>query len=330
MFLRLVPTTVSALSTPRRWMSSTAPSNLSLLQKWLQPRGATPKLDDLHFKTLSLTPSLGDDDAAAGSPSDSQVLNVRLSRPKKMNAFNMTMWNELDQLFSAIEHTPSIRAVVIRGDGRCFSSGMDLNVFASMKELLGGISCEGRKREMLSHVISRFQRVISAPERCRVPVIAAVHGQCWGGAVDFITSCDLRICDDSAEFSIKEIDLAIVADIGTLQRLPVLVGEQVSKEWAYTGRLFYGPEAVATGLVLKSHADSKALFAHAAAVAQSIATKSPLTIRGIKKAIHYQRDHSTADALDQVQMWNSSMLYSNDLNAAMSAMVSKTVPTFQD
>ncbi|ETV89894.1 hypothetical protein H310_15263 [Aphanomyces invadans] len=242
----------------------------------------------------------------------------------------MQMWNDLDAFFQQVEATPTVRAVVIRGEGRGFSSGMDLQVFAAMQEVISAIPCDAKKRGHLMQLIRRFQHIVSAPERCRVPVIAAVHGICWGGAVDFITACDLRLCDSSADFSVKEIDLAIVADVGTLQRLPLLVGEQRAKELSYTGRSFFGTEAERMGFVLKSHVDSSALFSDAAALAATIASKSPVTIRGIKKTIQYRRDHTTEDSLRQVELWNAAMLQSEDLVEAFTAMASKKSPQFHD
>ncbi|OQS05003.1 Delta(3,5)-Delta(2,4)-dienoyl-CoA isomerase [Thraustotheca clavata] len=306
-------------------------SNALLLREWIQPASQATKLADLKFETLAITESLSGNSTGGNSGVGADgVLNVRLHRPTKLNAFDMQMWNELETLFDAIEHTPEVRAVVIRGEGRGFSSGMDLNVFASMQEVMMSIPCEARKREALLSVIARFQKIISAPEKCRVPVIAAVHGSCIGGAVDFITACDIRLCDTSAEFSVKEIDLAIVADIGTLQRLPNLVGEQQAKELAYTGRSFFGAEAEKIGLVLKTHVDAPTLFNQATTLAKTIASKSPLTVRGVKKVVQYQRDHSTEDSLAQVQLWNSAMLYSNDLAAAMTAIATKKPPQFEN
>ncbi|RHY80310.1 hypothetical protein DYB31_003566 [Aphanomyces astaci] len=321
-------------------------SDKALIQSWIQPHVATP-LHETRYDTLTITPSLADDLA----DSDPSIVNLRLNRPTKLNAFNMQMWSELESFFQQVEATPSVRAVVIRGEGRGFSSGMDLQVFAAMQEIMGTIPCDAKKRERLMQLIRRFQHIVSAPERSRVPVIAAVHGICWGGAVDFITACDLRVCDISADFSVKEIDLAIVADVGTLQRLPLLVGEQRAKELSYTGRSFFGTEAERIGyiaacflssmyipsslqscgrLVLEAHVDSSALFAHAASVAASIASKSPVTIRGIKKTIQYRRDHTTDDSLRQVEHWNAAMLQSEDLVEAFTAMTSKKTPQFRD
>jgi enoyl-CoA hydratase len=298
-------------------------SDAEVLSEWMT--GPPRKLDaaaiaSAAFETVAL--SLGD--VAPG------VLHVKLSRPKTVNAMNMHMWSELGEAFELVERDPSVKAVVLSGDGRGFSSGMDLHVFATMQKLALAESCDGRKREMLMRVIDRFQRVVSAPERCRVPVLAAVHGACIGAGVDLITACDLRYCDASAVFSVKEVDLAIIADVGTLQRLPKLVGEQQAKELAFTGRNFGAVEAAAMGLVLKTFPDQEQLLQHVGEVAAAIATKSPLTVRGIKQTIHYQRDHSTRDALEQVRYHNAAVLYSEDLAAAITGVMSKTPAAFRD
>lgn len=303
---------------PVRAMASSVASgdDASHLLEWLR---LTPKkLEAPAFETLALTVQ------------PNNVLHLRLNRPKTVNAFNMQMWVELARAFELVEQDASIKAVVVSGEGRGFTSGMDLNVFAQLQNLANKEACDGRKREALMRVIDNLQRVISAPERCRVPVIAAVHGACIGAGVDFITACDLRYCDASAVFSVKEVDLAIIADVGTLQRLPKLIGEQQAKELAYTGRNFGGLEAEKLGLVLKTLKDHDELITHAQSVAAAIAEKSPLTIRGIKQTIHFQRDHSTADALQQVRYHNAAVLYSEDLAQAIGALMSKSKPTFRD
>jgi enoyl-CoA hydratase len=150
-----------------------------------------------------------------------------------------------------------------------------------------------------------------------------------GGAVDLITACDLRYCTDDTKFSIKETDLAIVADIGTLQRLPKLIGDQQTRELAYTGRTVEGKEAKELGLVLKAFPEKAQLDAHVAQVAALIAEKSPLTIRGIKQTVLFGRDHSVSDSLHQVKMLNTGLLFNNDLKEAMQAMVARAKPTFK-
>ncbi|GLD99458.1 hypothetical protein PINS_up008177 [Pythium insidiosum] len=295
-------------------------SDAEHLSKWMQLESTKLDADENapKFETVALSFPL------------KNVAHVKLHRPKQLNAMNMQMWVELGDAFERIDADNSIKAVIVSGDGRAFTSGMDLQVFATMQQLMASESCAGRLRERLMRIIDGFQRVVSAPEKCRVPVIAAIHGPCIGAGVDFITACDLRYCDTSAVFSVKEVDLAIIADVGTLQRLPKLVGEMQAKELAYTGRNFSGLEAERMGLVLRCLKDPEELMAHVTSVAASIAEKSPITVRGIKQTVHYQRDHSTDDSLLQIRYHNAAVLQSDDLTQAIGAIMSKSKPTFRD
>jgi enoyl-CoA hydratase len=210
---------------------------------------------------------------------NSGVYTVSLNRPSRGNAFNMQMWYELQETFQAADGDHSVRAIVLTGNSVSFSTGMDLSVFSEMQKLAKAEPCEGRKREALSNFIQFLQDAISAPEVCAVPVIAAISGHCIGGAVDLITACDMRYCTDNSTFCVKETDLAMVADIGTLQRLPKLIGDQQTRELTYTGRTISGIEAQSLGLVLKSFATEELMRQHVDTVARAIAEKSPLTIR---------------------------------------------------
>lgn len=174
-----------------------------------------------------------------------------------------------------------------------------------------------------------LQDCVSAPERCKVPVIAAVHGHCIGGAVDLISACDLRLCSKDASFCIKETDLGMVADIGTLQRLPKLIADQRVRELTYTGRVFSGEEATSYGLTLQALDSKQDLDIHVAQLAKTIAEKSPLTIRGIKKTLLFSRDHAVEESLQQVKLWNAAYFLSDDLNEAFRAAMSKEKPSFK-
>ena len=260
---------------------------------------------------------------------DGGIVNVRLNRPQKGNAFDMDMWIDFKKVFDMINSDENSKVVVLAGEGKSFSTGMDLSVFASMQSISAAESCEGRKRECLSHIIQYLQDSISAPEHCEVPVICAISGYCTGGAVDLVTACDLRYCTEDAEFSIKETDLAMVADIGTLQRVPKLIGDMQARELAYTGRKLSGREAEKMGLVLKCFSSHDDMMKEVFSVAKSIAEKSPLSIRGIKKTILYSRDHSVDDSLNQVKLWNAAHMYSDDLKAAMQALFQKSKPKYE-
>jgi enoyl-CoA hydratase/carnithine racemase len=257
------------------------------------------------------------------------VATVEMNRPDKANAMNLRMWLELREAFKWIDEEPSIRVAVLRGAGPCFTSGIDLGMLGSVSEGIAD-DCEGRMREKLRRLILDLQDSLTALERCRKPVLAAIHGHCLGGGVDLICACDMRYCSNDATFSIKEIDVGMTADVGTLQRLPKLVGEGMVRELAYTGRAVAGTEAKEIGLVNHSYASPGMLFHEVAKIAAIIAKKSPLSIRGIKEMVNYARDHSVADGLNYIATWNAAMLMSDDLSEAMTAARAKREPKFRD
>ena len=193
--------------------------------------------------------------------SDEGIVNVLLNRPTRGNAFNLDSWVEFKKCFETINQDESSKVVILTGGSKTFSTGMDLSVFASMQELASRESCEGRRREALGNIIDFLQASISSTENCKVPVIAAISGHCIGGAIDLVSACDLRYCTEDAMFCIKETDLGMVADIGTLQRLPKLIGDQQTRELAYTGRVFNGSFLYLIFLPLFSMLLSTSVFA---------------------------------------------------------------------
>ncbi len=257
------------------------------------------------------------------------VAVLTLDRPERANAMEEAMWHELRELMRHADETDAIRAVVIRGAGRHFTAGIDL---AMLEGLAARIRDEdgARGREKLRRLILDLQDTLTAIERCRKPVIAAIHGACYGGGVDLATACDMRYCSADARFSVKEIDVGMTADVGTLQRLPRLVGEGMARELAYTGRVVEGAEAEAIRLVNRCFETPAALQEGVMAVAQAIAAKSPLAVRGCKEMITYARDHSVADALNHVATWNAAMLLSADLHESAVAAREKRAPRYRD
>jgi enoyl-CoA hydratase len=182
----------------------------------------------------------------------------------------------------------------------------------------------------LRRLILDLQDCLSSIERCRKPVIAAIQGACVGGALDLVTCCDMRYAAPDAVFSIKEIDLGMVADVGTLQRLPRLIGEGMTRELAYTGRNVDAAEAEKLGLINFKFGDFSRLTVGIREIAQTIAAKSPLAVRGTKDVLNFSRDHSVADGLNYVAGWNAAMLLSADLGECIAAQREKRTAQFGD
>lgn len=260
---------------------------------------------------------------------DQHVATVTLNRPDKANAMNLTLWQDIRRAMQWADDTAEVRVVVLEGEGRHFTSGIDLQLFAQLLPTLGS-DCEGRTRENLRRFILDLQDTLTSIERCRKPVLAAIHGACVGGGVDLISCADMRYCAADAYFSIKEIDIGMTADVGTLQRLPRLISPGMVRELAYTGRKVDAAEARQLGLVNSVFDSREALQAGVRELALAIAAKSPLSIRGTKEMLNYARDHSVADGLNYVATWNAAMLMSADLNTALSAGMARQVPVFKD
>jgi enoyl-CoA hydratase len=260
---------------------------------------------------------------------EDKIATVRLNRPDKLNAMNAAMWNDIRSAFRYIDETPDIRVAILEGEGKAFTAGIDLQMMLGVGAQVRD-ECDGRTRENLRRVILDLQDTLTSLERCRKPVLAAVHGACVGGGIDLISCADMRYCSADAWFTIKEIDIGMVADVGTLQRLPRLIGDGMARELAYTARKFDATEAKDMRLVNRVFESPEALRAGVREIAAGIAAKSPLSVRGVKEMINYARDHSVADGLNYIATWNAAMLMSADLQAAMMAGMSKTTPQFKD
>ncbi|PKO62660.1 MAG: 2,4-dienoyl-CoA reductase, partial [Betaproteobacteria bacterium HGW-Betaproteobacteria-18] len=276
----------------------------------IQKNGTTP------FETLTV--SLVD-----------HIATIRLNRPDKANAMNLAMWHEICQAFQWVDATPGARVAILEGEGKLFTSGIDLQMMMGMGDQIQN-DCEARTRENLRQVILDLQDTLTSLERCRKPVLAAIHGACIGGGIDLICCADMRYCSADASFCIKEIDIGMTADVGTLQRLPKLIGEGMARELAYTARKFDASEALQMKLVNRVFDTREALLKGVREIATTIAAKSPLSIRGVKEMISYARDHTVADGLNYVATWNAAMLLSNDLQEAMMANMGKRPPEFKD
>ena len=256
------------------------------------------------------------------------VVRLEMNRPEKANSMSPDFWSDLPKLANELNRDPSVRCVVLSGNGKHFTSGMDLATFADINTMLQDEP--GRAAYALRDLLLYLQGSLSSLENLRVPVIAAIHGACLGGGIDLIAACDLRVASADAFFGIEEIHIGMAADVGTLQRLPHLMPPAIVHELAYTGRRFSSEEAKGWGLLNSLHEDRDATLKAAMDLAQEIAQKSPLAIAGIKQAITYSRDHSVSDALDHMATWNAGMLRPEDLTKAIAARTAKQEAIFAD
>lgn len=260
---------------------------------------------------------------------DGAVAEISLNRPERSNALNEAMWQELREAMRWADATPEVRGVVLAGAGKNFCAGIDLAMLGGVAQAVAHAD-PARSREALRRLILDLQDCLSSIESCRKPVLAAIQGACIGGALDMVTCCDMRYAAADAVFSVKEVDVGMTADVGTLQRLPRLVPDGVARELTYTGRNVDAAEAAAIGLVNRVFPTHEELAVGVMQIAQAIAAKSPLAIRGTKEMLNYGRDHSVADGLNYIATWNAAMLMSADLNEAMAAAKEKRPPRYMD
>ena len=253
------------------------------------------------------------------------IAHLVLNRPERLNAMDPTFWRELDGVLSALHQAGTARVLVISSTGKHFSAGMALDTFAGAVQM-DDQSPEGRAA--ICDLLAGMQATFTRLETLRMPVVVAIQGGCIGGAVDMVTAGCLRYASADAFFCVQEINIGMVADVGTLQRLPKLVPFAVAKEMAYTGRRLPASQALAYGLVNAVLDTPEAALAAALACAREIASKPPVAIWGTKQALHYARDHSVADSLQQMG-WLQGTIWSNaHVRESIAAMQTKRAGQF--
>lgn len=257
------------------------------------------------------------------------VATLWLDRPEQRNAMGPAFWNDLPMAMAELDDDADTRVVVLAARGRHFTAGLDLVGMAGDLTSGGGTgSSPAARATRFLATVTRLQRSITSVEKCSKPVVAAIHGACIGGGIDLITACDIRLCAADATFSVRETRLAMVADVGTLQRLPRIVGRGHAAELALTGRDIGAERAMAIGLVNDVLADVDALHAAARRLADEIAANSPLAVQGTKHVLQACEDRTVDQGLDYVAVWNAAFLVSDDLTEAMTALFEKRPPTF--
>lgn len=263
------------------------------------------------------------------------IATVWLDRPDKLNAFAPNFWDDLPRVMEHLGADPEVRVVVIQARGAAFTAGIDLIAFGPM--MIGGGSLEHdasdtsspvARRQALYRSIKRLQHTFTAIADCPKPVIAAIHGYCLGAGINLITACDIRIASADATFSVRETKIAMVADVGTLQRLPKIIDPGRVAELMYTGKDFGSKEAYDMGLVTRICEDVDDLHHQARELALEIASNSPLVVQGAKAVLKAGENRSVEEALDYMALWNAAFINSNDFTEAISAFIEKRPPEF--
>lgn len=259
------------------------------------------------------------------------VAHVEINRPEKMNAFKEIMWLNLRAIFQQLSHDPSVRAIILTGAGpRAFTAGLDVQAASSGPTFSSSTHDDpARKANGLRRHILEFQACITELEKCEKPVIAVLHGISFGLAMDMSLACDIRIASADAKMSVKEVDIGIAADIGTLSRLPHSVGSlSWAKDIALSARVFGADEAFRQGLVSAVYKDKTEAVDEALKLATLIASKSPVAVLGTKEIMNYSRDRTVEEGLRYTAVWNAAMLQTEDVKSAMMSGIQKRTPKF--
>ena len=259
-----------------------------------------------------------------------KVAHLVLNRPQALNTMQPVLWRELTEILQTLQRDAPARALVISSTGKHFTAGMALDVFGGTNSGIALNDSTAGGRANIVPQLTDMQHAFTLIEQLRMPVIAAVQGGCIGGGVDMICACDIRLATAEAFFCIQEINIGMTADLGTLQRLPKLIPEGVVHEMAYTGRRLPAQRALAVGLVNELFESQETMVEAALQMAREIAAKPPVAIWGAKQAIHYARDHSTHDALQQMGWLQSGIWQSSNLKEAFIAKQQGRAPEFDD
>ncbi len=253
-----------------------------------------------------------------------RVAHIQLSRPEKRNSMNPAFWRELPEIVTQLDAEAEARVIVISSTGPHFSAGLSLESFNSDVPNQAADPASEREARLRRGAafygnVLRMQQSFNCLEAARIPVLAAIQGGAIGGGVDLVTACDCRYATEDAFLTIFETNIGMTADVGTFPRLVKLIPEGFVREMAYTGRRVPAAEAQEMGLINRVFPDQPAMLEGVFKIAHEIASKAPLAVYGCKRMINYARDHSTADGLDYISIWNASMLQGEEIAEAMAA-----------
>jgi len=253
------------------------------------------------------------------------IAEVFLNRPEKSNAMNPRFWPEIKDAFQKIDRDPEVRAAIIAGNGKNFSAGLDLvESVASFKASEGS-----QEMDSMFHMVLEMQESFNAIERCKKPVIAVIHGVCIGGGLDLVAACDIRLAAQDARFSLREARVGMIADLGSLNRLPAIIGQGHTRELAFTGKNIDAERAFRIGLVNDIYPDRESCLKAAYGLAAEIAAAAPMGVQGSKEVLNAVRDLSLSDSLAYVAARNCLILRSADVIEAFAAFMQKRKPDFK-
>lgn len=257
------------------------------------------------------------------------VAHIILNRPEKRNAMIAAFWTELPEIIQDIDENSKARAIVLSSTGPVFCAGIDIGMF---QKDIGGTQDKNHPQYGAGFYlqVKRLQEALSVLEDCRIPVLAAIQGGCYGGGVDLTTACDMRYGTEDSFITIYEINVGMTADVGTFPRILNHMPEGVVRELAYTGRKMHAEECKSRGLFNEVYSDQETMLDAVMSIAKEIASKPPLAVYGCKRIITYSRDHSTEDSLDNIAIWNMSMLIPTEMMEAMMSGKQKRAGNFQD
>ena len=254
------------------------------------------------------------------------IAHLQLNRPERLNAMAPPFFPALRDAVRALNDAGTARVLVLSSTGKHFCAGMSLDVFDNDDAML--VTTTARARLSFQEMLRKLIDCFSALDEAHFPVICAIQGGCIGGALDLATACDIRLCTSDAFFTVQEIHIGMMADLGVLQRLAKIVPQGVAREMAYTGERVGAERALAIGLVNAVLPDAAALLAHAMSLARGIAAKSPLAIAGSKLALNHARDHGTAASLQQLTLLQSAIFDTAEMATAITAWKAKGTAEF--
>ena len=249
---------------------------------------------------------------------------LTLARTESLNALNLEFAAEIIEAVKELSETEEVRAIIITSDAQIFCAGLDLKDFISV-----GLDSTLKDSFEFPQKLHELFDCCNVLEECSKPIIAAIHGKCVGGGLDMIAACDIRLCTEDATFSLREVGIGFVADMGVLQRLPLIIGQGFTREMAYTARFFSAEEATRMGLVNSVYANREALMLEAKKLAATIAENAPLAVQQTKKALNYSRSITVKDGMTMAMQKNMVLLFSKDVREAVTAFMEKRKPRFK-